>query len=169
MFTKHTPHARKPPKVPVTVHSRHPVNLGDDGMVPSGAARHLQHTTHSLQCIVIWQAVLTFIPHSCYQQFEFLISGIELLISAIRIVDRPTSNSNCWYQQFDFLISTISIVDISIPEFLIELLIARVKQTWPVSEMTYIFAIFLRIYSLIDLLQKRRACSSIHPVYSNCW
>jgi len=44
--------ARKPPKVPVTVHSRHPVTPGGHGMVPSPAARHLQRTAHASQCIV---------------------------------------------------------------------------------------------------------------------
>ena len=43
--------ARKPPKVPVTVHSRHPPR-GGDGMMSSAAASHLQHMAHALQCIV---------------------------------------------------------------------------------------------------------------------
>jgi len=80
------------PKVPVTVHSRHPVNLGGDGMVPSGAARHLQHTAHALQCIVIIRPMA-----SCFDFYS------TFLLSTIRIVDRPTSNSNCRYQQFDFV------------------------------------------------------------------
>jgi len=44
---------RKPPKVPSTVHSRHPVtpSPGGHGIVPS-AGRHLQHTAHALQRIV---------------------------------------------------------------------------------------------------------------------
>ena len=45
MFTKHTPHA-----------SRHqhalPTPPGCDAMVLSPAARGLQHTAHTLQCIV---------------------------------------------------------------------------------------------------------------------
>jgi len=44
--------ARKPPKVPVTVQSHHPVIPGGHGMVPSPAARHLQRTAHPLQRIV---------------------------------------------------------------------------------------------------------------------
>jgi len=46
--------ARKPLKVPVTMHSRHPVTRapGGDGMVPSVVARHLQRMAHALQCIV---------------------------------------------------------------------------------------------------------------------
>jgi len=69
------------------------------------------------------QAELTFIPNCCYQEFEFLISAIELLISTIGIVDIKNynygdaallisviqfldiSNNDCWYQQIDFLIS----------------------------------------------------------------
>jgi len=44
--------ARKPPKVPVTVHFRHRVTPGGHGMAPSDVARHLQCTAQTLQCIV---------------------------------------------------------------------------------------------------------------------
>jgi len=44
--------ARKPLKVPVTVHSSHPSPPVGDGMVPSVVARHLQRMAHALQCIV---------------------------------------------------------------------------------------------------------------------
>jgi len=44
--------ARKPPKVPVTLHSRHRITPGGHGMVPSPAGRHLHRTVHALECIV---------------------------------------------------------------------------------------------------------------------
>jgi len=53
----------------------------------------------------LWRAELIFIQNYWCQEFEFLISTNEFLISGIGVVD--ISNSNCWQQKYELLISRI--------------------------------------------------------------